>query len=72
MVWRQLIWFHDHKCHDFWSRFADECQTFSQLMSKIGMDWHPWATRSQNHSSSSLIRPIWRIFKGLEATDMVS
>ena len=28
-VWRQLIWFHDHKCHDFWSSFAAECQTFS-------------------------------------------
>jgi hypothetical protein len=27
----QLVWFHDHKCHDFWSRFADECQDFSHI-----------------------------------------
>jgi hypothetical protein len=33
-VRRQLIWFHDHKCHGFWSRFTGERQTFSQLPSK--------------------------------------
>ena len=73
MVRRQLIWFHDHKCHDFWSRFAGECQIFRQLPgAKSGMAWHPWAIRSQNHSVTSLIRPIVRILKGLEAADMVS
>jgi hypothetical protein len=38
---------------------------------KIGMAWHPWATRSQHHSAASLISPILRIFKfkGLEAAD---
>jgi hypothetical protein len=39
---------------------------------KIGMALHPWATGSQHHFAASLIRPIWRIFKGLEAADMVS
>jgi hypothetical protein len=38
----------------------------------IGMAWHTLATRSQFHSSASLIRPKWRISKGLEAADMVS
>ena len=33
------------------------------------MALHPWATRSQHHSVASLIRPIWRIFKGLEAAE---
>jgi hypothetical protein len=33
---------------------------------------HYQANRSQHHSAASLIRPIWRIFKGLEAADMVS
>jgi hypothetical protein len=28
------MWFHDHKCHDFWSRFAHECQTFALLPGK--------------------------------------
>jgi hypothetical protein len=37
---------------------------------KIGMAWHPWASRSQHHSAISFIRPIWRIFKGLEAADI--
>jgi hypothetical protein len=31
---------------------------------KIGMAWPPWAVRSQHHSVASLIKPIWRIFKG--------
>jgi hypothetical protein len=43
----------------------------ASLLPKIGMAWHPWASRNQHHSSASLIRPIWRIFKGLEAADMV-
>jgi hypothetical protein len=40
---------------------------------KIGMAWHSQAQaiRSQHHSVASLIRPIWRIFKGLETADMV-
>ena len=72
-VWRQLAWFHDHKCHDFWSRFANECQTISASHHpKVGMAWHPWAIISQHHSSASLIISIWRIFKGLEAAGMVS
>jgi hypothetical protein len=38
---------------------------------KIGMAWHTWATRTWYPSAASLIRPIWRIFKGLEVADMV-
>jgi hypothetical protein len=37
-VWRQLIWFHAHKCHDFWSRFAPKCKTFSQQTSNNWLD----------------------------------
>jgi hypothetical protein len=39
-------------------------------LAKIGMACHPWASRTQHHSAISLIRPIWRIFKGLEAADI--
>jgi hypothetical protein len=39
---------------------------------KIRMAWHSQDIRSQHNSVASLIRPIWRIFKGLEAADMVS
>jgi hypothetical protein len=37
MVWRQLIWFCDCLCHEFWFRFDDKCQVFSQLLFKY---WH--------------------------------
>jgi hypothetical protein len=42
------------------------------FQAKSGMAWHPWANRSQHHSAASLIRPIWRIFEGLGAADVVS
>ena len=43
----------------------------SYFSAKIGMAWHQWTSRSQYHSSTSLIRPIWRISSSLKATDMV-
>ena len=39
---------------------------------KLGTALHQWASRGQCHTATSLIRPLWRIFNGLEATDMVS
>jgi hypothetical protein len=39
------------------------------LLAKIAKACH---RASQHHSAASLFRPIWRIFKGLEAADMVS
>jgi hypothetical protein len=39
---------------------------------KLGMAWHQWSSRSQHHIVTPLMRPIWSIFNGLEATQMVS
>jgi hypothetical protein len=39
---------------------------------KTSMAWHQLARRSQYHTSTSLIRPTWRIFNGLQATDVIS
>jgi hypothetical protein len=47
------------------SKFSASCHP------KIDMAWHPWTTRSQNQSSESFIKPIWRTLKGLEATGLV-
>jgi hypothetical protein len=51
MVWRQLRWFHDCQCHEFWLRFAvdEKFQTFSQLRSKT---WHGLAPMGQQEPAS--------------------
>jgi hypothetical protein len=73
MVWRQLIWFHNCQWHQFLFRFAIKVPDFWQRCHpKIGMAWHQWVSRSQKHDATSLIRSIWMIFNGLEATDLVS
>jgi hypothetical protein len=55
------------------SDLLTKCQTYSQLLLKIWHSyWHQWVSMSQHHDSTSLIRPIWRIFNALEATDLVS
>jgi hypothetical protein len=55
----------------FGSDLLVSAKLISQLPHKTGMAWHSWAIRSQHHSAASLIRPIWRIFKGLDAADQV-
>jgi hypothetical protein len=39
---------------------------------KIGMVWHQWFSRTQQHDATLLFTPIWKISNGLEATDLVS
>jgi hypothetical protein len=56
----------------FGSDLLMKCQIFNQLQSKIVMVWHQWATRSQYHIATPLIRSILMISNGLEATHMVS
>jgi hypothetical protein len=54
-VWRQLVWFCNHKCHHFWSSFDDESQTFtfSQLSPK---NWHGLAP--MDHQEPELLFSI--------------
>jgi hypothetical protein len=55
------------------NRFAGECKTFNfQPAFTQKMAWYPGSIRSKHHSAASLIRPIWRIFKGLKAADLLS
>jgi hypothetical protein len=56
----------------FGQDFLVSAKLSASFNTKNAIAWHPWAIRSQNHSATSLIRPIWRIFKGLEAADVVS
>jgi hypothetical protein len=39
---------------------------------KIGMAWHHWTNRSQQHIATPFIRTIRDIFNGLEASHLVS
>jgi hypothetical protein len=73
MVWRQLMWFCDHKWGQIWFRFADDSQISCQLPSQV---WHGLSpgqagasTIPQHHSSDPHMKDS---FNGLEATDVDS
>jgi hypothetical protein len=52
---------YDLKCRDFWSRFADECQTFSQLQSK---NRHGLAPMGPPGASTTLHHHLLDPFRG--------
>jgi hypothetical protein len=61
MVWRQLVWFHDHKCDESWFRFAynvANCQPTedSQNMTWPGTNRILEARNTLQHQSLDLLR----------------
>jgi hypothetical protein len=68
--------FHDHEWEQFWVRFDDLLLSNFQSSAIKKPAWSdtngPEGASFTYHTSTSLIRPIWRIFNGLEATDVIS
>jgi hypothetical protein len=64
--------FHDHEWYHFGSDLMIPVINFQLAAVKGWQTMTKKDSSSQCHTSTSLIRPIWRIFNGLEATDVIS